>query len=69
MGQITRDFAETLLKRVKEGKHINTTVWEEEQLIRGWIYWHENYYLPRFRALTTPPANSCDAASNTEEKR
>lgn len=51
MGTITKEFAETLLKRVQDGKHINTTVHEEEQLIRAWLYWHENYYRPRIEAF------------------
>ena len=51
MGQITKAFAENLLLRVQAGKHINTTVGEEEQLIRAWMYWHEYYYQPRLDAL------------------
>jgi hypothetical protein len=51
MGTITKEFAETLLKRTQEGKHINTTVGEEEQLIRAWLYWNEHYYQPRLKAL------------------
>lgn len=51
MGQITKEFAETLLKRSQSGKHINTTVWEEEQLIRGWLYWNEHYFEPRIKAF------------------
>lgn len=51
MAQMTKSFAENLLKRVQEGKHINTTCWEEEQLIRGWLYWHEHVYEPRMKAF------------------
>ena len=51
MGTITKEFAESLLKRVQAGKHINTTCSEEEQLIRGWLYWHEHVYLPKVQAL------------------
>lgn len=51
MAQMTKDFAESLMKRVQAGQHINTTVWEEEQLIRGWLYWHEHDYQPRMKRL------------------
>jgi hypothetical protein len=51
MAQMTKEFAESLLKRVQDGRHINTTCWEEEQLIRGWLYWHEHVYEPRMKAM------------------
>lgn len=51
MAQMTKEFAENLLKRVKSGQHINTTCWEEEQLITGWLYWNEHFYKPRMEAL------------------
>ena len=46
MGQITKAFAEQLLHRVKGGQHINTTVWEEEQLINAWLRLHEVADIP-----------------------
>lgn len=51
MAQMTKDFAENLLQRVRQGKHINTTTSEEEQLIVGWLYWHEHIYPPKVQAL------------------
>ena len=51
MSQMTKEFAENLLERVKAGKHINTTVWEEQQLIAGWLAWHEQIAVPRLKAL------------------
>ena len=52
---MTKEFAENLLKRVQSGNHINTTVWEEEQLIRGWLFWYQrnhNYRAPEAAANT-----------------
>lgn len=40
MGQITKEFAENLLSRIKDGRHIDTTLWEEEQLVRAWLKVH-----------------------------
>ena len=73
MGTITKEFAETLLKRVESGKHINTTVHEEEQLIRGWLYWHENFYLSKVQALRLYAGDpfaiaSLDAARNESKE-
>ena len=56
MAQMTKEFAETLLKRVQDGKHINTTLWEEEQLIRGWLHWYEVLFAPRMAALARTSA-------------
>ena len=51
MGQITKEFAEHLLKRLEAGHHINTTCGEEQQLVHGWLYWYENFYAPRMAKL------------------
>lgn len=61
MAQMTKEFAETLLQRVQSGKHINTTVWEEEQLIRGWLFWYQrnhNYRAPEKAANTSDDPQS-----------
>lgn len=60
MAQMTKSFAENLLKRVKAGQHINTTCWEEEQLLIGWLYWHEKVYQPRMEALRAQQIYSGD---------
>lgn len=59
MAQMTKDFAESLLKRVQAGQHINTTVWEEEQLIRGWLSWyqHNHNYINPAEAAKIEAAN------------
>lgn len=70
MGQITKEFAETLLKQVQAGQHINTTVWEEEQLIRGWLFWYQrnhNYRAPE-EAANTSDGNDA-ASSPTQEQK
>lgn len=81
MGQITKAFAENLLKRVQAGQHINTTVGEEEQLIRGWMYWHEHHYEPRIKAFVadslrngigtvgSEAAQGSSSAANSEESK
>ena len=51
MGQITKEFAQSLLKRIDAGQHINTTLGEEQQLVTAWLYWHEHVYKPRMEAL------------------
>jgi hypothetical protein len=61
MGTISKEFAETLLQRVQAGKHINTTVHEEEQLIRAWLYWNEHYYQPRLQALRSGQLSAAQA--------
>ena len=62
MAHMTKEFAENLLKRVQSGKHINTTVWEEEQLIRGWLQYHDLIFKPRLDSLLRTSAAAPTAA-------
>ena len=61
MAQMTKDFALNLLKRVKSGQHINTTVWEEEQLLHGWLYWHQEKYEPAMKKIVEMGNSGMDA--------
>ena len=51
MAMMTKDFAQSLLKRLDAGQHINTTLHEEQQLVNGWLAWYDFVYEPRLRAI------------------
>ena len=63
MAQMTKAFAESLLERVRSGHHINTTCWEEEQLLVGWLKYHDEIYAPRMEALAKTSAAEAGPAT------